>query len=205
MAFAVTPEMLASTTPFPLTQPPRDVKPFPEYISIAEEMHSKYKAGQLIRLEPSECMDEYAKEYQFQNSHVLLVAEAINRTLPSYIDMTPPRLHRDNGTRFDFGRNYHDSFGWICEQLNRDFLRFNYCSLHRHRIDPSDWRPLQSKVLYCLSSPAVQRCKLQFVPPLAWTVVVFNFAKVLLLGIVFWDAKGTSPLLTIGDAVMSFL
>jgi hypothetical protein len=57
---------------------------------------------------------------------------------------------------------------------------------------------------YCLSEVAEPHCKLQFVPAIAVLVTVLNLCKAVLI---FYVAFGTTeePLLTMGDAVASFL
>jgi hypothetical protein len=59
---------------------------------------------------------------------------------------------------------------------------------------------------YCLSERAEEHCKLQFVPAIAILVTILNLCKAILI---FYVAFGTTsteePLLTMGDAVASFL
>jgi hypothetical protein len=71
-------------------------------------------------------------------------------------------------------------------------------------VDPDNWRPFGQKVTGCLIEPFEGQCKLRFSQQLAAIVIVFNAVKALVLVCVFFCIK-ENPLVTIGDAVVSFV
>ena len=66
--------------------------------------------------------------------------------------------------------------------------------------DVNDDYPVQ----YCLSQPVVERYKLYFGLPSMLTVVACNFVKCLCMVLTLWWQR-SPPLVTLGDAVESFL
>jgi hypothetical protein len=73
------------------------------------------------------------------------------------------------------------------------------CSEQWSRLIPHQW-----PVDYCLSDPAPSRCQLHFNLAIAVVVTVLNFVKAALMFYVAYSTK-ESPLMTMGDAVASFI
>lgn len=59
-------------------------------------------------------------------------------------------------------------------------------------------------IQYCLSETAEPRCKLQFLLPISVLVTILNFLKVCIILFTAFGIK-EDPLMTMGDAVVSFL
>ena len=59
-------------------------------------------------------------------------------------------------------------------------------------------------VQYCMAMKKPQHCKLQYSFPLAMLVIVLNIVKVS-VSLYIWLGISEAPLLTIGDAITSFL
>ena len=73
--------------------------------------------------------------------------------------------------------------------------------------NPYNWvlnSPGQPQVSYCMAAKAQQQCKMRFSVPLMIAVVVFNLVKVICIGVIVWKLD-PYPLVTIGDAIASFL
>jgi hypothetical protein len=91
-----------------------------------------------------------------------------------------------------------DDFGELrcnppCEEL-----------LARPRANDSDWVVWKRQVKYCLSEKAPDVCDIYFNTTIAVLVVSINVAKLIAFSMLFVIIR-KPPLLTIGDAVASFL
>lgn len=75
---------------------------------------------------------------------------------------------------------------------------------HECDVRPEDWKIDGLPVEYCLSKPAKESCELHFSLAIVIAVLACNLIKVLCIGLVAWMPSST-PLLTLGDAVASFL
>ena len=90
----------------------------------------------------------------------------------------------------------------------KHFYRENGIESIYDKYDVLHWSPNITRgpfdVQYCLSEPAEQQCKLQFTLPIAILVTILNLFKAVLI---FYTAFATKeePLMTMGDAVVSFL
>lgn len=73
------------------------------------------------------------------------------------------------------------------------------------RLPTADsWAPFGKKVDYCLAQQVEEHCKLQLSVHLSTIVIILNAIKVILMVWVVLQVK-ESPLMTMGDAVASFL
>jgi hypothetical protein len=101
------------------------------------------------------------------------------------------------GTRWVYQQFQSEAGGCFSQEGSRFFPRL--------RADSSMWSPfLGLPVKKCLSEPTGQKCKLNFSVPLAIVVIVFNVIKALALLVGISQLRNDS-MLTVGDAVMSFL
>lgn len=106
-----------------------------------------------------------------------------------------------------------DPFGWICGGKNTTLPRNSPNDLGgpcqgkklvRVKNNATNWSPFGKRVSYCLSEPAVQQCRLYGNILLILVVVATNIVQAIILIVVIFQS-GSSPLLTIGDALSSFL
>jgi hypothetical protein len=109
-----------------------------------------------------------------------------------------------------------DSYSWICsDELDMDvstkcsnFIDYIQSASDDWKVgSPDDYVFFASPTYpidYCLSEKSDPSCKVQFILAIAIVVTILNFFKVILI---FYTALGTkeNPLLTMGDAVASFL
>lgn len=98
-----------------------------------------------------------------------------------------------------------DPYTWICEK--EKYLRSPekrcYEKLDELRSQ-TRWIVQQYAVDYCLAEPTPQRCTLEYNLPLAIIVICANTLKVVFIGFAVFAVK-SSPLLTVGDGISSFL
>lgn len=189
-------------------------------------MLMKAQDNTLDRLSNAECINAYAEPIQSVRRNVLLVAA--DDKMPS------PNTTAGGNSSDVYAINYFyanqasksnaamNSYLWICSALNS--LTKEYCSnlVDGIKSASEDWKvgsvsantlgdpvtfmrnsPLYP-VDYCLSEKAEPRCKVQYALPIAILVTVLNLLKSILI---FYTALGTKddPLMTMGDAVASFL
>ena len=79
------------------------------------------------------------------------------------------------------------------------------CDYDSVTIPGETWKPFHKPVEYCYSLPSEEHCKLQFSVGLLVTVVVLNLVKAGLMLACALGWREEPPLLTVGDAVASFL
>ncbi|CAO2650076.1 Nn.00g013680.m01.CDS01 [Neocucurbitaria sp. VM-36] len=179
------------------------------------------RAGNLDRLDPSECLTQYAQTLQSNRRNLLLVAGDGN--FPP-----PEENYFVNGSRVYWGGMFSadsvmtgpqgaaESYRWICSGVMNQAQ--NPCAnvVDTIKEAPNSWRVgyycdiignctySRWPVEYCLSEKAQPHCKLHFEPNIAIAITILNFVKAALM---FHVAFGihAEPLMTMGDAVASFL
>lgn len=109
-----------------------------------------------------------------------------------------------------------ESFEWVCGLYgSKDGSCSPRCGtlLDQLRLDvsTSPWRPTGLAVKHCYAKPTPERCRLKFNLAFCVVVTVMNLVKALLILVVFLKLRPVAnnnmdePLLTIGDAIASFL
>jgi hypothetical protein len=157
------------------------------------EVYRLVQSGNLDRLELGACIDEYAKLFQSTRSHLLLVS----------VGLTGVGFPEKYPVTFDQGAGLQP-YRWVCNQYLEPSRPDCDNNLPRVRKNVSDWRPFGSIVEYCLSEPIEEHCKFRFSTTISWLVIGLNFLKfVLMCGVVFGVKE--EPLMTIGDAISSFM
>jgi hypothetical protein len=194
VVFMATEDMLNNTSPDSFV-----ARAGSDYNYTAAYMHASALASNLTRLEVSDCMNAYATTFQTSYGSLILVTNNTGFTGTSFYDESTQSGGAGIGCT-------PDPFGWICGNQ-----RFSYCfgdtpqgACSLGQVDATNWKPFGSKVDYCLSESVQQRCRVQFTPQIAYTVIAFNFAKSSILLFTFLFIK-ENPLMTVGDAVASFL
>jgi hypothetical protein len=181
---------------------------------VAKDVWGELFKGKLDRLENAECVQEYAASLLDHRRHLILVV---------------PAVPADNGTSNNRGlglmslsaefRNDDSSgcsqagYEWICfvafEEYGNGCQDGQACSKQAQRIDPHSWKTMEGLVPeYCLSEPVTQTCALRFSSSLAWVVITFNILKLVILlacCIPNGPLDREQPLLTVGDAISSYL
>lgn len=153
-------------------------------------------------------MENYAQTFQTTYGDLLLVTEQVS-TNTSYVYLTTqgvlnPRLY------LDLTPPEADPYKWLCPSDWRDDCEV-YLPTIQSQIKTDDWSVGGTsssgggwKVDYCLAEKARQFCKLQYSFPLTMVVITFNLVKSAIL-CYMWFGMKEAPILTIGDAIASFL
>jgi hypothetical protein len=182
--------------------------PGDESYRLTAGIWERLREVELERLENVDCIREYSLTFSERRRHLILVIaekEKPTRHEPSRIIS-----HRANFGMNAYGGCQPDRYDWLCyAALGGDCHWGEGCSKQARRIDPHNWKTFGGlKPEYCLSETVPQTCGLRFSSRLAWVVISFNILKLLIL-IVCCLPKGPldreQPLLTIGDAISSFL
>ncbi|ORY11736.1 hypothetical protein BCR34DRAFT_483765 [Clohesyomyces aquaticus] len=186
---------------------------------LLETLHAKARNGTLDRLEPSACINAYAQMIQNSRSNVLLVAS--NDEFPpssnhTYFSGTDAYYYTtftaEDAQSVDYAA---DAYYWMCRDtyLYTDPCPNCYSGKSRNpcasvidyvRKEPRNWTVGGYPVEYCLSDKAPPVCKLQFSLGIAILVIVLNFCKALIILYTVFGVED-DPLMTMGDAVASFL
>jgi hypothetical protein len=194
---------------------------------LIETMHEKARSGRLQTLTNAECLREYGKMINPYRGSVLVVA--------ANVDYTPKNASFHAEEVYTVGNFDPEhvttpslalaSYEWVCSGSAEWWRDAHWGSngIETHCSDFFDnikehsdaWKvgfprgeaPFESltyNVSYCLSEQVPSHCKLQFVPGIMILVTILNFFKAV---IIFYVAIGMKdePLMTMGDAVASFL
>ncbi|KAF5001395.1 hypothetical protein FDECE_10958 [Fusarium decemcellulare] len=162
-----------------------------------------------VRLDNYDCITSYAQNFISDRSDVILVVESNAST----------SLQNNSQLRKPDETEYNRSpYGWICVSLIDQFSDLS-CDASAVASNADEWRVRDPetegawvpeadrkslRVKYCLSKPTEESCRLTMSIPLLATVVGCNILK--LLGLVMtWLCLNNRPLLTLGDAIASFL
>jgi hypothetical protein len=169
--------------------------------TIVTMVLEKARNGGLERLTVSECIDQYAVNFQTDRRNLILVTNDTNQLHSAYVyDYYSSAIHLSE---------LHcplNPFAWICGNDGNACLdeTDTVCPEEYKGINRDDWRPFKRKIEYCLSEKMDGLCKVQFSSSIAWMVITFNASKVaILLGILLF--VGENPLTTMGDAMASFV
>ncbi|KAJ5937109.1 hypothetical protein N7466_003559 [Penicillium verhagenii] len=171
------------------------------------QLYSSAKSGDLERLDNQACVDAFAVTFEEAYSKVLIVTQDVGDNDTYAYVMTNGVFQPIFNTRGDASTN---PYMWLCgvESLRlsatscytgRDFWTR---SLDNWKVGLSD--NSQYTVEYCLVEKAPQSCKLEYSFQLVIVVIAFNLSKIAIL-LFMWLGIQNSPILTIGDAIASFL
>lgn len=180
-----------------------DIVPYSE--NVITDLHQAARSGSLERMDNFRCIQAYAHDFLSDRSNLLLVGSDENST------STPTAFFAesvDNMLIKENGGCVHDMYAWICPKT--DCL--DPCQAHLPQVlaDASHWKPQHDsrepdvEVNFCLSQQTPERCKLQFSLQIVIVVIIINTLKMILMLYVVFGLNET-PLMTIGDAIASFL
>ncbi|KAI3537200.1 hypothetical protein CSPX01_10289 [Colletotrichum filicis] len=160
-----------------------------------KSMYSDFLGDNVEEMDATRCIDAYRVAFQSSRGNLLLVSDdkkEENRTAEVFNISGYPYL-------------------WMCGQSGERIAGIlagnSTCEdyLVELRTTSGGWKPLGSSVKECYSQKTEEHCKLLFSSTLSWTVTAFNFAKGVLMLFVAFGMGEEDPLMTIGDAVTSFL
>lgn len=163
------------------------------------------------RLERAECINAYATEFLSTRRNLVAVVientknenQSVKRVVPEHfwINMDTP--------------NSFNPYNWICyaeDSISRygyelsDFRYRFHCSalLPKVRANAERWHSYGWDIDYCLSEQVAGKCCVNFSLFIMIVVMVCNVEKALLMFLITFVLKD-KPLITIGDAIDSFL
>jgi hypothetical protein len=176
-------------------------------------MNSEYEAKDLYsmavrrnsleQLDYLDCINGYSREFQSTCGNVFLNTTG-GQARPG-IDVEYYYTETDH----DSSCGTSDGTEWIYQQYRGEnagscFSQNAHIYLPRLQANASQREPWGEPIDYCLGEPAEVKCKLHFSVHLLAIVVAFNLLKCLeILGAAF--IVKDRPILTIGDAICSFL
>ena len=177
------------------------------------------------RLDNDRCMQAYAQLFVSSHGDLLAISSAVKPSEPplAIIDSwtLPDQFISDNTSLTTYAldnpiaSNFTPPYIWICYNYQKDRPKHYpgvWCdpnSIIQKKQD-TNWTisgyadgknfPIQ----YCLSQPVIERCKVQFGLPIMLAVIGCNLMKCLCMLLTLWW-QGSPPLVTLGDAIESFL
>ncbi|XPT03930.1 hypothetical protein M3J09_013016 [Ascochyta lentis] len=181
------------------------------YPPMAQMLWDKANTGQLQRLHPTDCFNNYAQIIQSDRRNLLLVAGDSNFPPPeNNTSGRGSRVYSYNRFEAESASNIEmstEAYEWMCSGYTTSTDDYRSCSaltgdIKRQGFDP--WRVDYFPVEYCLSEQAEPHCKLYFEPGIAIVVTVLNLVKAALMFFIAFRVYD-DPLITIGDALASFL
>jgi hypothetical protein len=166
---------------------------------VLNDLHGKYKAGLLEKLEPQDCVNKYATSIISNRRHVLLVASDENfPTVEENIFLNGSHVYWAApfyATDAQNAAKSANAYNWICSGMEYDSICSNDVDNVKKNI--SAWRtghyclaPFAYEgalcndaktfpVQYCLSERAQPHCRLQFDTTIAVVVTVLNAGRYL--------------------------
>lgn len=160
-----------------------------------------YLNSSLVRHTRDECMDLFGNAFVSDRDLLLLEPKVSNSpgfiTLNKIVDATKIK------------NCIHSSYSWICGNRYsfNDYIDTNCvpCNVKLNKKKET-WHPFRpdQDITHCYSSRTEESCRLEMVSQVAITVVIITFMKILFLILAAFGSN-TSPLLTVGDAVDSFI
>jgi hypothetical protein len=167
---------------------------------VVNHMFHLHQAEKLERLSAADCVNAYAQNYQSARGNLLLVVsnstqEFTNGSVATFDTQVAPVTSLE-----DFAP---DPFGWICKQLGSSHGKCAN-SISQVQREIGNWRPFGSPVQYCMSETVDQHCRVEYTAHLLLVVVLIGLLKTGVMLFIAFRIRDV-PLLTIGDAVSSFL
>jgi len=187
-----------------------------EVATLLRAYEPAFERKRLERLDVLSCINEYSQPLQASRGNVFLVTQNSSvlyngtRLYSNVVDISSADEggHQycrdpDLGTQWIYSQftvfpnGFHGSVG-VCVPRAYDTL------LSQLKSNPSSWTPFSSTIDYCLSERMEQQCTLNFSIHIGIIVIVCNALKLIVMLCSAMILRH-SPLLTIGDAVSSFL
>ena len=144
-----------------------------------------------------ECIKQYGVDYVSKRANLVLVSS--NRQS----DQSILRVAKVQTPRSELTTTWpYLPYWWICG-IDKDNVRpHSQCNLKS--VTKKPWEPFGFPVEHCLSQRIEEHCTLQFSIGIMVIVVLCNVTKMIVMSYIAWE-KPEAPLVTIGDALASFL
>lgn len=202
LVFSATPEMLLPDSS--LSLPSIFKQGNVTWLEHASKIQQLAMGHNLTQLDVKKCIEEYQKS-ALTYGDLVVISEKVN--------LTEVKKPRPGG--YGIGEDPTD---WMCKH-NTSTQSDSDCTKALARLEENKkiqniqnplpelpWPPFGETAKYCLSERIPEACTMKFLPELAWIVVGCNIIKLAVLIYVHIHSKSSQPpLLTIGDAISSFL
>lgn len=146
--------------------------------------------GRLERLENKACIQAYGKDIVSDRKNLLAVTSE-----PTFRNNTVLASLSSGSRSYPY-----ESYWWLCSSG----FSFDTCDVDQLLASTSSWSLSYYPIKYCLSQQVDERCRLQFSLPILVVVVICNLIKLVCMAFTLFGGKD-EPLITIGDAIASFL
>ncbi|MCJ1283445.1 hypothetical protein MMC26_002774 [Xylographa opegraphella] len=156
-------------------------------------------SGSLQYLDKTDCINSYAQDYLSTRSNLLLVLSTSSNNA-SAAKVVNAWEHYNLVVYQNTGCA-PDAYSWICG--DECLVPCQY-RLQNVLSNVNNWQPYGMNIDHCLSQTTEEHCKLQFSLYLIVIVIIFNFIKAILMAYLAFGLTA-SPMMTIGDAIASFL
>ena len=168
---------------------------------------NNFLSGSFNKLDPLQCLDAYAQDFQASPSDLFVVTRDnipyLNSSMPAvlYAEHVPNPLPAI------------DPYSWICSQFPQTSTSFCSDHISSFKANISSWQPFGHQVDYCLTQGYVEigplnmltgQCRVQLDLSVALIVGIVNLVQVILMCVSILGFRN-KPLLTNGDAILSFL
>lgn len=181
--------------------------------NVIDQLNTEAYTARMERLDARACLDAYATTLLTERSNMVLVtsnASNIDNTLlqGSYYSFSTAIVPR---------QARYKPFDWICyssDRMRSDFDEAAVAEYERLPCDawvdqivasPGEWTPYDFSVDHCLSERIEERCSFNGNVSILTVVIVFNIVKILCMLWVAFGLGNDVPLITVGDAIASYL
>ncbi|KAF2838244.1 hypothetical protein M501DRAFT_1053069 [Patellaria atrata CBS 101060] len=182
-----------------------------------KRLQTKFSTGRLDVLDNENCIKEFSKEFITSRKAVIMVGNTKNG-----INGTGEPWYFQNGSYPGFIDGYSlffmdvasvsDSL-WVCygnritSDQEMDKESCSKAEMNALLAHPEKWAPATTTVEYCLSEPVEEKCTVQFHIGILSIVIICNLIKAaaMVASVYSFGSLEDSPLLTLGDAVASFM
>jgi hypothetical protein len=175
-------------------------------IVTSRRLRTLARNGTLQTLKPIDCINQYAVSFSTRWENLILIR---NRTIDTIDGVTLVW----KSTAGDHVASPYYPFEWICSQLGQS-SRYCSVSIDKIRQNSSQWTPYNepdylypydnAPVVGCLSESGPGRCRLQTNTQIYIVVIIMNAMKAVAMIYLAFSMR-EEPILTIGDAISSFL
>ena len=202
--------------------------------SFTREIHRKIQENRFQRLDNIDCIDAYATTLQTHRGDLLVVAKSDDIVWGNQIDnyrTDDDYLNNENSAVFwtyslTSGWEYvpQDTFQWICsnypdadpssrnpkscdavvDEIRNSAQNWTISSMTEHSPSAFGFYYMRGPIQYCLRERKESECRVLWSVPIASLVTALNFIKAILIFHVALRIR-EQPLMTMGDAVVSFL
>ena len=166
------------------------------------------------RLDNAECINSYAVDLQ-TTRRTLVVVSSNASTHDTGSVLGSGNQEYVLPERWYTLQQGYDPYDWMCGDLDVgqhgvkldtfDNLPHCYTYIQKFHSTPDNWAPSGWHADHCLSEKIEGQCSFNINLAIIWIVVACNIIKLLTMAIVAFSGTIDRPIVTIGDAVVSFM